>query len=406
MRRIPRLLLTFSLTAALLLPAEAALAFSDVPSSHWAHTAISYVAKDRDWMLDFGTSTFKPGDHQLRKHLARALVKAFAPTTPLDDSITFPDLPKTDYWYQWAAKAVKLGWIPKYASGRWAPNDPIRVSGFDRAIVRAMGLTKPAAGLANIKESDGDRYYPGEMFPYLIITHSLGLHINHSDEKLDIGPGDLIRRDEVAYSLWKSKVVESWKISGLSRFENIQLGALSVENLDKRALVSYALKQAGQPYIYGGEWKTESPLNYCCGYQPRSGLDCSGFIWWVLKRYEGGYNAAQFRPYLGWALPERSSSLMAQATKTKIEFGQLQVGDMMFFASNGGGSGSDVDHVGLYVGNNWMIHSASSNDGVTLDWVGSGSYYNEHFVYGRRVVGVVPAVPVFSENVSTAGDAV
>ena len=75
----------------------------------------------------------------------------------------------------------------------------------------------------------------------------------------------------------------------------------------------------------------------------------------------------------------------------------------MFFASNGGDTYSSVDHVGLYLGNNWMIHSASSNDGPVIDWVGSGYYYDK-FVYGRRLIGVAASTRVTTEDIRVAGD--
>ena len=56
----------------------------------------------------------------------------------------------------------------------------------------------------------------------------------------------------------------------------------------------------------------------------------------------------------------------------------------MFFASNGGHTASDVDHVGIYAGNNWMIHSTGG--GPQLEWTGDGWWYS-HFVYGRPLRG-------------------
>jgi cell wall-associated NlpC family hydrolase len=115
-------------------------------------------------------------------------------------------------------------------------------------------------------------------------------------------------------------------------------------------------------------------------------MDCSGFVWWTMKKNEGGYNAAQYHPdYPGWSLPQRTSSTMAQSTTSKISFGSLHTGDLMFFAGNGGSTYTDVDHVGVYAGNGWMIHSSSGNDGVALSLVTSG-WYRDHYVYGRRII--------------------
>ena len=138
----------------------------------------------------------------------------------------------------------------------------------------------------------------------------------------------------------------------------------------------------GFPYIWAGEWNAKSPAGYCCGYQPQGGFDCSGFAWWVLKRNEDGYNAAQFRSYGGWSLHERSSSQIAAATKTKLTWAQLGPGIVMLFSANGGRRPQDVTHVGIYLGNGWMMHSTGG--GPQLQWVGDG-YYRDHFVWGRRL---------------------
>jgi len=44
-----------------------------------------------------------------------------------------------------------------------------------------------------------------------------------------------------------------------------------------------------------------------------------------------------------------------------------------------------IDHVGLYLGNGWMIHSSGGRDGVTISWAGDG-WWHDHFVWGRRVI--------------------
>ncbi|CAN5249905.1 hypothetical protein BH20ACT24_BH20ACT24_04650 [soil metagenome] len=403
-RRLLRGSLVSSLVLAVLLPAAPAYAFTDVPSSHWAYTAITYVAQTNKWMNDFGSNVFKPEDSELRKYLAKALVKAYAPNEPIDPKIHFPDLPDSDPFYPFANIATKLGWIPKYESGKWAPNDPIQVSGFDKAIVLAMKLNAAVLGLQRIHETDGEPYVVSERFPYLQIARTLQLHLNHADETQDIQSTTFIKRDEAAYSLWKAKTLLEWQLDKLERFEDIALAYLKPSMTAKRNITQYALDQIGlRPYIWGGEWNAASPPGYCCGTQPQAGMDCSGFVWWVMKKNENNYNSAQFRVYGGWSLLERSSSEMARYAPTEISFGSLQVGDLMFFASNGGSNYTDVDHMGIYVGKSWMIHTASGNNGAALEWVGDG-YYFDIFVYGRRLIGVAPQIHPILEDYTTAGD--
>jgi cell wall-associated NlpC family hydrolase len=105
---------------------------------------------------------------------------------------------------------------------------------------------------------------------------------------------------------------------------------------------------------------------------------------------------------------------MAQYTSTKIGFSGLQAGDLMFFSSNGGRTYSDVNHVGIYLGNGWMANSASSVDGVALDWVGtatsnstSPTYWFNNFVWGRRLIGVAATIATSQQATTSqllAGD--
>jgi hypothetical protein len=376
---------------AIVLPARAAFAFDDVPKGYWDEGAIDYMANQHTWMEDYGSRTFKPGAQEIRKYLARTLVTIYAPNEQPDDDIKINDVPRSDPFWKWINVSIKLGWMPKYGSGNWAPSGSIRVAGFDRAIVLALGLKDSVSGLANIHMANGTKYTVSADFPFLNLGRVLQLHLNHSNESMDIEADDLIARDEVAYSIWWAKVKMSWQIYHAKQwYTHVELPTLHNGNQNEarqRDATAYALNQVGYPYIYSGEWYQASPPNYCCGPQPKGGFDCSGFAWWVMKQYESNYNAAQFRPYDGWSLLQRSSSQMAQYTDDPIDFRDLRPGDLMFFASNKGTRYQDVDHVGIFLGDGWFIHSASSNDGVMLDRTSSDTYYYGEFVYGRRLIG-------------------
>jgi hypothetical protein len=238
----------------------------------------------------------------------------------------------------------------------------------------------------------GDRgtYSVGDYVPFMQLAHWLGLHYNHGDESLDLGASTLMKRDEVAYSLWRAKTLTSWELAEASVFNDVELANLNPDLAAgklKQSLTAYALNQIGFPYVWGGEWKDKSPSGYCCGAQPVGGMDCSGFVWWTMKMNEGGYNAAQYHgAYPGWTLPQRVSRDMATFTPSKISWGNLKVGDLMFFSSSGGSDAASVDHVAFWLGNNWMINSASGTDGVVLEQVATG-WFRDHFVFGRRIIG-------------------
>jgi hypothetical protein len=389
MRPLPlRVVLIAAVVAATLIPARAAFAFSDVTRDYWDYDAITYMATTNTWMQDYGIDLFKPTAKEIRNYLARTLVEMYAPNEPIDPTITFPDLPTTDPFYPFANVVVKLDWIKKYNDGRWAGNSAVPTSLFDRAIINALGLSAPVAGLAAIHEDDGSRYVVGDRFPHMQLARWLGLHYNHDDESMDLQSSTHMPRDEIAYSLWTAENLSSWQLDGTSIFDDIALPTVSGI---RQTITSFALNQIGFPYIWAGEWNAKSPPGYCCGDQPQGGMDCSGFVWWVEKKNEDNYNAAQFRTYDGWSVHQRSSSEMAESTGTQLAFADLKPTNLMFFASDGGSSWADVDHVGIYLGNDWMIHS--TDGGPQIEWVGDG-YYFDNFVYGRALKSTSDTAPV------------
>ena len=122
--------------------------------------------------------------------------------------------------------------------------------------------------------------------------------------------------------------------------------------LDK--IVNLAYKQLGKPYV----WGTHGPRSF----------DCSGLTSYLYKQAYG----------IGI-----STSSRAQASYGyKVSKSNLKKGDLMFFATGGGG----ISHVGIYVGNNKLIHASTPSTGVILSDINS-SYYQRTFVTARRLLG-------------------
>ena len=122
--------------------------------------------------------------------------------------------------------------------------------------------------------------------------------------------------------------------------------------LDK--IVNLAYKQLGKPYV----WGTRGPRSF----------DCSGLTSYL------------YRQAYGISI---SSSSRAQASYGhKVSKSNLKKGDLMFFATGGGG----ISHVGIYVGNNKLIHASTPSTGVILSDINS-SYYQRTFVTARRLLG-------------------
>jgi cell wall-associated NlpC family hydrolase len=360
----------------------AAIHWADVPNTHWARDAIDYVGKTHNWMRDYGPDEtgdypFKPDKLETRKLFARAVVRAFAPDEPVDTTIHFKDLADDAAFYDAANVAVKLGWM-REVDGGFLPEKPVSMSTVHHVLVYALGLKDAARGLRDIHTHNGVQFDTAPNFGTTVIGMRLGMRYNHSDESLDVNPHTLLPRSEVAWSLYRATTLESWSIDDMDAYASIELPSMGIK---KQNVVQWGIDHAGYPYVWGGEWDEATDAGYCCGTQPVGGFDCSGLTWWLLKHQGGGWDNTPPRPYAGWMLAQRTSALMA--TIGNIGWKKLEVGDLMFYDGDEDGT---VDHVDTFIGNGWSLDSGSSNAGVTITFTGDGSWYDDHFVHGRRII--------------------
>ncbi len=369
--------------------AGTAIRFSDVGLEHaWAATAIRHVAGTYAWMRDFpadddGSYPFKPAKIETRKYFARAMVKAFAAGATADPSVRFTDLDPSSPWHRWAAIAVTEGWMKAAADGRFAPDEPVTMATAHRGLIGALGLRSIASDLRKIHTVAGQTFRVPSNFGSLVLGLRLGLRYNAptGSESLDVGPKDPLSRAQVAYSLFRATTLPSWSVPSMrTQYDGIELPFLGPK---RHAMVQWGIRYAGYPYVWGGEWGFDRPEPSALGGQPRSGFDCSGISWWILRANDGGsWDIAPPRPYAGWSLPQRTSAEMARLTTNQLRYGRLEPGDLMFYDGNDDGV---VDHVDTFIGNGFALDSSSTPGGVTIMWVGDG-WYRDHFVYGRRIL--------------------
>lgn len=119
------------------------------------------------------------------------------------------------------------------------------------------------------------------------------------------------------------------------------------------AMIAEAEKYLGWPYVWGGS-------------SPSTSFDCSGFVCWVINQSGAGN--------IG-----RTTAQGIFDACAKIAPSEAKPGDIVFFTGTYN-SGSAVSHVGIYVGNNVMIHCG---DPISYADLGS-SYWQQHFyAFGR-----------------------
>lgn len=346
--------------------------FTDISSAYtWARSAINYVGNDRIWMQDYGTDTFRPGLAETRKLFARAMVRAFADAGELTDpSITFTDLASDDPFFRFANLSVKHGWM-SVKDGAFLPDDPVTIVMVYRGLVHSLPLADEEAALTDIHSADGYRFVHPTNFPTTELGMRLGLRYNHSEEGRDLLPTEPMPRAEVAYALWRRATVPQYTIDGLSSYIGIELPTLDDAH---RQVVEFGLKYIGFSYIWGGEWETKR------AGQPQGGFDCSGLMWWTVKKPGDGFDNTGIRGYAGWRLPQRASADMASVGK-HLKYANTKPGDLMFYDGDSSGS---IDHVDLYLGNGWALDSSSGVGGVTILRVASG-WYRDHYKWSRHL---------------------
>ena len=111
----------------------------------------------------------------------------------------------------------------------------------------------------------------------------------------------------------------------------------------REQVVRKAISLVGIPYRRGGDGQY--------------GFDCSGFVHRVLSTE-------------GFRSPRNSRDFYRLGVKISLD--QARYGDLLFFHGRG-----RINHVGIYLGNDRFIHSASSG-GVTMSNL-NDPYYRRHY---------------------------
>jgi cell wall-associated NlpC family hydrolase len=254
----------------------------------------------------------------------------------------------------------------------------------DAALVRALGYGDVARHLTGTTSPDGWDPDVGRQFGTEIVARELGLRHDRptTEESLEASATMPMPQADVLYALWKAKTSpSSWGAETLRGFE------LADYDESQRKVIKFAFSLVGNPYVWGGEWASETPASYPYGAQPAGGFDCSGFSWFVLRSRDSSWSPPN-RNYKGWSLPERASRDMAKAAPKKLRYRELRAADLLLFAPDGRRSkASSVYHAGIYLGKGWMIHSSGSRAGVSLAKISAGNWWHDQLAWGRRVVG-------------------
>lgn len=127
--------------------------------------------------------------------------------------------------------------------------------------------------------------------------------------------------------------------------------ALSDEKFAR--MIHEAEKYLGRPYVWGGA-------------SPSTGFDCSGFVSWVINNCGNGWNVG------------RQTAEGLRGCCAHVPSSQAKPGDLIFFQNTYPTSGAS--HVGIYVGNNMMIHCGDPIQYTNI----CSPYWQQHLLgFGR-----------------------
>lgn len=115
--------------------------------------------------------------------------------------------------------------------------------------------------------------------------------------------------------------------------------------------------------------KTFLGTKHMMGGSTKKGIDCSGLVMVVHKKY-------------GISLPHNSED-QARFGKIVPEEESLQEGDLVFFY-NSYKTKEFITHSGIYLGNGNFIHTSFST-GVVITNLNSSAYWKTRFLFGTRL---------------------
>lgn len=138
-----------------------------------------------------------------------------------------------------------------------------------------------------------------------------------------------------------------------TEYEDYEIPTEALSDPRFAAMMEEAEKYLGYPYVWGGS-------------SPSTSFDCSGFVSWVIN------NCGE-----GWSIGRLGAEGLRN-TCSYVSPVNARPGDLIFFEGTYDTSGAS--HVGIYVGNNMMIHCGDPIQYASINT----NYWQQHFLsFGR-----------------------
>ena len=254
------------------------------------------------------------------------------------------------------------------------PDRPVTMRELNARLVTAAGLRPEARLIRQAALLAG--LAPTPWLGTETVARLLGLRVNHPRERenLELQLSQPATRAEAAYSIVRLLALRESDLQAVR--ELAATFTAPALNDAQAAVLTRALRLVGTPYVWTGTSERTQVLG---GSVQPGGFDCSGFVWRVYK-----LQTLPATPAVADSIRGRTSYAMSGevAPSTRVSREALEPADVVFFGSRGTRSKpSEVGHMGIYLGNGWIVHS--SRYGTTLQpLVG---WYDTTFAWGRNL---------------------
>ena len=247
---------------------------------------------------------------------------------------------------------------------------PVTIGELDAVFVSALGLA-PTAKTAR-DQLARLRYAPRGDAGTEVVARLLGLRYNHpaGSDRLERSDTEVATRADAAYTT--AKVLAGVR-SGYARSVVAKFAGLPATTGLRHAALQRAIRQIGQPYVWGGTSKGAQA-------QGHGGFDCSGFLWRVLLLDPAAPKGMLTR------IGGRTTFEMARTAvrPQRLTRARTRPADILLFGSSGRSSTvAEIGHSGLNLGGGLMVHSSSQ--GVTIKEWDTG-WHATSFAFAKSVL--------------------
>lgn len=214
---------------------------------------------------------------------------------------------------------------------------------------------KTGVSVAELKRLNGLKSSRVKKGKVLVLRESAPVEEQHPKvavKKLQLRHGDLFNEKDYEQSLMELTENEPERQVDLRKSAELKVDGI-------KELKKSAYGFLGTRYRFGGSSKS-------------GGIDCSGFVQKVFREIEV-------------SLPRTAREQFEVGTA--VAPGDLQKGDLIFFSTYA----SYASHVGIYLGNNKMIHASSRDRRVVISPMNT-AYYRSRYLGAKRIAKVNPDV--------------